>query len=67
MVKMVGESRCQGSSTGDAGAKGVLDGGFPGVCLSYTRIRTLLKIFIFQVFDSSADSFPDSAVCPNGA
>jgi hypothetical protein len=29
--------------------------------------RTRLKIFIFQVFDSSADSFPDSAVCPNGA
>ena len=40
MVEMAGESRCQGSSTGCAGAIGVLDCGFPGVFSSYTRIRT---------------------------
>ena len=48
---MVGESHRQGSSTGDAGAKGVLDGGFPGVCLSYTRIRTH-----FAVLDADSTS-----------
>jgi hypothetical protein len=37
------------------------------ICGGDVRSRTLLKILIFQVFDSSADSFPDSAVCPNGA
>ena len=31
MVESVGISRCQGSSTGCAGARGVLDRGFPGV------------------------------------
>ena len=44
VVEMVGESRRQGSSTGDAGARGVLDCGFPGVFSSYTRIRTHLAV-----------------------
>ena len=41
---MVGESRRQGSSTGGAGADGVLDCGFSGVYSSYTRIRTHLIV-----------------------